>query len=114
MTLENAKELLDEEYEKAKKLEYVQNPLAFALYQVWKKVDTKNALQQTDLTNKCGSCKWSVPCKFSEKSSIGSYVECQNPNKVWHHEISKKRQRTTPKCKHYEKALAERKENGLY
>ena len=39
MTLEKAKALLDQEYERAKKLEYVRNPLAFALYSVWKKAD---------------------------------------------------------------------------
>jgi hypothetical protein len=39
MTLEKAKELLEEEYERAKRLEYVHNPLAYALYQVWKKAD---------------------------------------------------------------------------
>ena len=39
MTLEEVKELLDEEYERAKRLEYVINPLAYALHQVWKKAD---------------------------------------------------------------------------
>lgn len=39
MTLEDAKKLLDEEYERAKRLEYVKKPLAYALYQVWKKAD---------------------------------------------------------------------------
>lgn len=39
MTLEEAKALLDEEYERAKTLEYVKKPLAFALYSVWKKAD---------------------------------------------------------------------------
>lgn len=38
-TLEKAKKLLDEEYERAKNLAYVKNPLAYAIYQVWKKVD---------------------------------------------------------------------------
>ena len=66
------------------------------------RIDTHKG-QQTDLTNKCGSCRWSVPCKFSEKSVLGCYVECQNPHKVWRHEISKKRQRTTHKCRYYEK-----------
>ena len=103
MTLEEAKKLLDEEYERAKSLDYVINPLAFALYQVWKKADAKSH-QPTDLTDKCGSCKWSVPCKFSEKSTLGCFVECLNPNKVWRHEISKKRQRTNPKCRFYERA----------
>lgn len=41
MTLEKAKELLDKEYEKAKGLEYVHDPLAYALYKVWKKVDAE-------------------------------------------------------------------------
>ena len=106
MTLEETKALLDEEYERAKRLEYVINPLAYALYQVWKKADTEH--QKTDLTNKCGSCKWSIPCMFGTKGTFGSYVECRNPNKIWRHEISKIRQRTTPKCKYY----AERSENG--
>lgn len=104
MTIEKAIKRLEAEYERAKKLDYVINPLAFALYNVWKKVDKENAHQQTDLTNKCGSCKWSVPCMFSTKGTIGNYVECRNPNKVWRHDISKKRQRTTPKCRYYERS----------
>lgn len=39
MTLEKAIKLLKAEYERAKNIPYVQNPLAWALYQVWKKVD---------------------------------------------------------------------------
>ena len=38
MTLEKAIKMLEAEYERAKKLEWVHNPLAYALYQVWKKV----------------------------------------------------------------------------
>ena len=41
MTLEQAIELLKQEYERAKTLEYVQKPLAFALYQVWKEADKR-------------------------------------------------------------------------
>lgn len=33
--------MLDEEYERAKRLEYVHNPLAYALYHVWKTADTE-------------------------------------------------------------------------
>lgn len=43
MTLEKAKQLLDEEYERAKRLEWVHNPLAYAIYQVWKKADAKRS-----------------------------------------------------------------------
>ena len=39
MTLEQAIEMLKIEYERAQKLKYVQKPLAYALYQVWKKAD---------------------------------------------------------------------------
>ena len=41
MTLEQAIKMLETEYERAKKLKYVFNPLAYALYQVWKKSDSK-------------------------------------------------------------------------
>jgi hypothetical protein len=40
VTIEQVIELLRKEYERAKNMEYVQKPLAWALYQVWKKVDT--------------------------------------------------------------------------
>ena len=35
MTLARAIRLLEKEYEKAKKLEWVHDPLAYALYRVW-------------------------------------------------------------------------------
>ena len=38
----NVVKMLEEEYEKAQKLDYVKNPLAFALYAVWKKVDKES------------------------------------------------------------------------
>lgn len=41
MTLEQAIELLREKYERAKNLKYVINPLAWALYQVWKEADNQ-------------------------------------------------------------------------
>lgn len=39
MTYEEAIKLLEAEYERAKRLDYVINPIAYALYQVWKKAD---------------------------------------------------------------------------
>ena len=36
MTLQKAIKLLEVEYEKAKKAPFVRNPLAYALYKVWK------------------------------------------------------------------------------
>lgn len=41
MTLEEAIKLLESEYERAKRLDFVINPIAYALYQVWKKADCK-------------------------------------------------------------------------
>lgn len=43
MTLEKAIKMLEEEYERAKKNEWVRNPLAYALYQVWKKADAERS-----------------------------------------------------------------------
>ena len=40
ITFEQAVELLRKEYERAQKMEYVKKPLAWALFQVWKKVDS--------------------------------------------------------------------------
>ena len=39
MTFEKAKELLDEEYESAIKLPYINDPVAYSLYKVWKQED---------------------------------------------------------------------------
>lgn len=39
MTLEKALKMVTTEYEKAKKCEFVRNPLAYALYRVWKEAD---------------------------------------------------------------------------
>ena len=40
MTIEKAIKMLEKEYERAKKLDFIRNPLAYALYQVWKVADT--------------------------------------------------------------------------
>lgn len=39
MTLNYAIQMLEAEYELAKQKEYIRNPLAYALYKVWTKVD---------------------------------------------------------------------------
>ena len=45
MTLEEAIEILKAEYERAVKLEWVHNPVAYALYQTWKKADARKRKQ---------------------------------------------------------------------
>lgn len=104
MTLENAIELITQEYERASDSHYVQNPLAYALYQVWKKADREIIADPkgTDLTDKCGSCEWAMPIKGSVKGVFGCYVECQNPYKEWRHDSSSRKQRTNPKCSLYQ------------
>lgn len=106
MTLEQAIELLRKEYERAKGLEFVHDPLAYALYQVWKIAgnSVNFASTETDLTDKCGSCKWAVPHKFAQKGQFGAYVKCKNPNKVWRSPVSMIKQRTNPKCRYYERS----------
>ena len=39
MTLKKALKLVESEYEKAKKLDYIYNPIAYALYPVWREAD---------------------------------------------------------------------------
>lgn len=39
MTLQKALKLVETEYERAKELEWVRNPLAYALYKVWRMAD---------------------------------------------------------------------------
>lgn len=46
MTLEQAIALLRERYEKAKQSPYIKNPLAWALYQVWKIADKERRGKQ--------------------------------------------------------------------
>lgn len=39
MTLEKAIKMIEEQYKKAEKLEFVRNPLAYVLYNVWKEAE---------------------------------------------------------------------------
>lgn len=46
MNLDRAIELLKREYVKAQNSPYVTNPLAFALYNVWKMADRENKIRR--------------------------------------------------------------------
>lgn len=46
MKIDKAKRLLEAEYEKAKKLEWVHNPVAYALYKVWKMADADHPTEK--------------------------------------------------------------------
>ena len=48
MTPEEAIKLLESEYERAKRLDFVINPIAYALYQVWKKADRRKRMIRND------------------------------------------------------------------
>lgn len=41
MRIDTAIKLLKEEYERARKLEWVRDPVAYALYQIWKQADER-------------------------------------------------------------------------
>ena len=41
MSLEKAIKLLQQEYDRASRLAFIKNPVAYALYQVWKKADKR-------------------------------------------------------------------------
>ena len=104
MSLKKALKLVEEEYAKAKEMSHIKNPLAWALYQVWKKAETESIVERKDidLTDKCGSCESAMPIKNSMKGKFGSYVVCQNPNKVWRHNASDHKQRCAKKCRLYQ------------
>ena len=46
MKIETAVKLLMKEYERAKNLEWVRNPIAYALYQVWRKAEEELRLKR--------------------------------------------------------------------
>lgn len=56
MNLEQAIKLLESEYERAKKLEWIRNPLAHALYKVWKIADSSNKKDRRNCFN-CAHAK---------------------------------------------------------
>ena len=56
-------------------------------------------LRADHTTEKCGSCKWAMPIKGTINGVYVSYIECQNPEKVWNHNSSRRKKRTTPKCR---------------
>lgn len=41
MTLEKAIKLLQQEYDRASRLAFIKNPIAYALFQVWKMADKR-------------------------------------------------------------------------
>lgn len=65
MPLEKAMTMLKAEYERAKKMDYVRNPIAYALHQVWKMADsdskatrergTERNSQPHHMCNRCGN-----------------------------------------------------------
>lgn len=96
MTFENAIDLIKQEYEKASKSNYINNPIAYALYQVWKKADREIVAEKKET---CGSCEWGMPIKGTVNGVYVNYIECQNPEKVCNHNSSRRKKRTTPKCR---------------
>lgn len=55
MNLQKAIKMLTEEYERAQKMCFVRNPLAWALYRVWKKADGQKDWDE-DCIRDCKNC----------------------------------------------------------
>lgn len=73
MSLKQAIKLVESEYERAKTLEFVRNPLAYALHKVWKMADAS----EEEVKRSCTTCayggvpKYKSPC--SECSNMSEY-----------------------------------------
>lgn len=63
MTLEKAIKLLEIQYEKAKGLGHIRNPLAYALYKVWKMADNEPPKKKAPAGNedRCVCCGAIIP-----------------------------------------------------
>lgn len=63
MTLQRAVKLLEVQYERAKGLEYIRNPLAYALYKVWKIADREPPKEKAPTRNedRCVCCGAIIP-----------------------------------------------------
>lgn len=68
------------------------------LFDVDKKI-VHNKRGETDLSGKCGSCKY-FDMRPETKKTIG--YPCTHKEKRWMHESSRYRPRTTKKCRLYE------------
>lgn len=68
MNLNKAIQMLEAEYERAKQTEYVRNPLAYALYQVWKKADASPPKRE----RRCIGMNWlEIAVKMVEQNNDG-------------------------------------------
>lgn len=71
MNLERAIKLLEGEYERAKKLEWIRNPVAYALHKVWRMADEKVVRSKS-----CVNCAYGGRPKYKSPCS-----ECANMSK---------------------------------
>lgn len=102
MTLEKALKMVATEYNQDKKLDFVYNPLAYALYKVWKMADEKHPKPATDLTGKCGSCAFASTDDKECFVNSPCYIRCINPSRRFTSELAEYKQRTTKACKNYQ------------
>ena len=102
MTLEKALDQVAKEYAAAAENEHIHNPIAYALYQVWKMADAEKPPKS--LVGKCGSCAHAKPYSCGGSKS---YVECTNPAHLakikGRGELARVRQRTCKACQQYKR-----------
>lgn len=79
VTLQKVYRMLDAEYERAKQRTFVRNPLAWALYRVWKAVDAdKPAVEQdVEITITDGDKTLTLTLEELATKICKSYKECK-------------------------------------
>lgn len=77
MTLENAIKMLEEEYERAKEMDFVKKPLAYALHTVWREVDRDRQTKRGSIGGDC-SC---VEIRHSAYGTVKAEITPTDSNK---------------------------------
>ena len=80
MTLQKALDMVRIEYERAQGLALVRNPLAWALYRVWKIADGQHQETSTGIQNDCDSCAVASRCQYVTRDGNRNRINCP----LWH------------------------------
>ena len=99
MTLNKALNMVEAEYKKALGIKYVYNPVAYALYRVWRMADTDESKQEISLRGKCGGCEYAKPAEWGRSKC---HIECTNrPDRPNRSKVAHLKPRTSKACKRY-------------
>lgn len=76
MTLQRALEIVRIEYERGQGLPLVRNPLAWALYRVWKIADGQPDVTDTQIRSDCDSCGAARTCQYVPRVGSICRINC--------------------------------------